>query len=134
MAIVFALGGGVVAAVIGGIATSEYDDYHRYSDYSNYSDAAEREKQRKEKREKEIAAAKKELESYQEYQIKPFLAENNLSITKFENGEELQQHVANLLKGKEQSEVNQSNQSLEEEIQQIDQLIKKIDGVIEENS
>lgn len=132
MAIVGALVGGIIGtAVVGGAVSysdhsDSYDDYSNYSDYSDYSDQAERERKRREEREEQKRYAQSELDQYKNTDMARFLQSNGLPKNATKS-------VFNLLAEQKNDKIRIKNETLEEEIQEIDDLISIIDQIIDDN-
>ena len=133
MAVIFAAAaiGGVIA---GGVAL--YEDYSNYSDYDDYkhSDAVERRRRRIESLQKDIKSMSSDLSDYKQETINPYLSDKmreedalNASI------EDMDADAQSLILQKEEEAIRQETQELQQRLDNIDALLRKIDQIKEEN-
>lgn len=136
MAVIFAVVGG--GAVVG-IATSysDYSNYYDYSDYdnySNYSDAAERRKRRIEEKTREIDNKKYEINSYKINNVNEYLYSDSLKeqsgVTVSIN--EVEKDGYNGIQIDEDNKIGIQSQNTKVAIDEIDELINKIDKILQE--
>lgn len=135
MAIIGAIIGG--GAIIGIATADEYSDYSNYSDYdnySNYSDAAERRKRRQTQKMGEINNKRYEVNTYKSESVNEYLQSDHLiqtpgvevSVTSVKTDGDKK------LQADESRMINSESALLKKEIKQIDDLIGKIDKILEE--
>ncbi|MDO4339109.1 MAG: hypothetical protein Q4C91_13665 [Eubacteriales bacterium] len=132
----------VIGAVIGigvvGIAAydnhSDYSDYNNYSNYSNYSDAAERTRRRRERKEKEIETQKQNINTYKTESVNDYL--KSISLRRQSgvdvNVLEVKKDGNTKLEEKVKLDARMESTALVSEIDELDQVIKKIDRILEE--
>lgn len=136
----------IIGAVVGagavyGIATADphsdysaHNDYDDYDDYDDYSDAAERRRRRQEAKEKEIDNKKYEINTYKSQNVNAYLQSQNLikqsgvdvSVT------EVKDDGDKKLKTEAARNINQESNSLQAELRTLDNVIAKIDIILEE--
>ena len=146
MAVIFAAAaiGGVI---IGGVAT--YEDYSNYSDYDDYKygDAAERRKRRIASLEKDVESLSSELSDYKQNNVNPYLSdymkepadpyfdsdEWRQDDALYASIEDMDADAQSLILQKEEEAIRQETQELQQRLDNIDALLRKIDQIKEEN-
>lgn len=142
--VVYGVVGAVVVGVIGGSSYSDYSDYYGdYSNYSNYSDYAERQRRIKEQKIREFEKSKVQLQKFvdetiesrkQEYRIKGSIPKWDKDLAKYVSFKDDFFKQENALKyhiGKQSEEKKSILKDDKEELKGIDDLLKRIDSLIE---
>lgn len=134
MAIIFAVVGGGVVVIATADPYSDHSDYSNYDNYSNYSDAAERRSRRLAEKAKEVDAQKFEVNSYKTETVNEYLQDESLkrepgvtvSIDAVISDGEVK------IQREEIGSIENICSREEREIQEIDDVIKKINKILEE--
>ena len=135
MAIIFAVvgGGAVVGIATTDTSHSDYSEYDNYDDYSNYSDAAERQRRRKEERERELKDLKCEINQYKSDTVNPHLTSSTLKgytgVTV--NVNEVEKDGNDTINTFERRKIDAESSELKAEVESIDNLLNKLDKVLE---
>ena len=133
----------VIGAVIGfGIVGtvlydnhSDYSDYSNYDNYSNYSDAAERRQRRIQAKNKEIGDQKYSINIYKTNSVNNYLQSSqlkqqngvtvNVDAVKKDGNEKIETDIRN--------DINKKSSGLILEIDELNNVINKIDNILKEN-
>ena len=128
MAVIFAVGGGAAAAVVG-IAV-----YDNHSDWHEYSDAAERKKRRIEALKQETEAAAQDLSTYKSGSVNPNLTSHALKCAPAMkvSAEDLDEDARKTIDRKVKLEEDSSGRIENDKLQEIDSLLKRIDEIEQE--
>lgn len=135
MAVIFAVvGGGAVIA----IASSDYSDrsYTEHSDYGNYSDEAERRRRRMDAKKQEIEGKKQEVNAYKLNSVNEYLHTDSLiqqsgvsvSIP------EVQKDGNATIERDQTSNIDRESAQKRIELNEINQLIGRIDQILQEEN
>lgn len=141
MAIVIAAGIVGVVAMIG--SSSSYDDYSCHSDYSDYAVRQARIRAEEEKKLRTLQTKKEELQSYVNNEIDSHVIDHNVNISipkwssysaNFENfNEDFIEQQNSLNRSLNSKKDKFKNNTIHHEIKKIDDILDKIDNILESN-
>jgi len=133
MSIVFAVVGG---AVYMGITYSDHNDYSNYDNYSNYSDAAVRRERRLQAKREEKKRARQEVNAFKADSVNAYLKSDALINEPGEsvNVPAVERDANEKITDEERQESTSETADLQKEINEIDNVIFKIDKILEEKS
>lgn len=122
--------GAIVAIGGAAIAHGDYSDYS-YGDYSDYNDAAAKREMRINSLKEEIESAAQVLFTYKSENVNPELSSPSLKNAKAMKVSEtaMDKDVKSSIEKKIDDEVLQDTETLQIEIQQIDELLEKIEKI-----
>lgn len=130
------VGAVIGVGILGAILHDDHSDYSAYSDYSNYSDAAERRRRRQEAKEREISEQKQEINTYKTNNVNDYLQsvalkrESGVSVNVSEVKKDGDSKIDNDIK----RNADRETAGLKTDIQQINQVLEKIDKILKEDS
>lgn len=135
MAVIGAVIGGAVVGAVMYDNHSDYSDYGNYGNYSNYSDAAERRRRRIEEKKREIDSQKHEINTYKANSVNDYLKSDslkqqsgvdvNVSQVKSDGDAKIEDEI--------RTDIDRSCADSVNEINDLNQAIKKIDEILWRN-
>ncbi len=135
MAVIFAVvGGAVVIGLCSDSDHSDYSDYSNYDNYSNYSDAAERRERRLRAKQEETESARQKVNEYKSDSVNPCLTLKSLIMEPGESVEvpSVQRNGNEKITDEERKKIDAETADMKKEVNEIDQVISKIDKLLEE--
>lgn len=125
------LGGAFIGALIVYDNLASHSDYSDYSDYSNYGDAEERRQRGIASLKSDIESAAVELATYKRTTVTPELSSQKLKerTAMRVSKSSMDSDVKGSMKRKRTEESSKETQELRTELEQINELLNKIDEI-----